>query len=235
MLFDLQARGRRRVIKVIYLSLAILMGGGLVFFGIGGNVSGGLFDAFREDGGGTDNSALERNVERAEERVQRNPRDAAGWAALARARYQLAGIGDNFNQETGQFTEGGKARLREVERAWDRYLALDPKEPDDEVATLMAQAFAPTGLNKPEKAVTAWEIVVEARPRSSGLYAQLAVAAYQAGQTRKGDLASGRAVELASEDQKELLKQQLEQAKQQATGAAAGGQGQPPADTAGSG
>jgi hypothetical protein len=231
MLFDLQARGRRRVIKVIYLSLAILMGGGLVFFGIGGNVSGGLFDAFREDTGGTDNSALERNVERAEQRVQRNPRDAEGWAALARAEYQLAGIGDNFNQETGQFTEGGKAELRKVERAWDRYLALEPKKPNADVANLMTQAFAPTGLNRPDKAVRAWEIVAESRAPSSGVYAQLAVASYQAGQTRKGDLAADRAVELASKDQKELLEQQLQQAKQQASGGAS----QPPAATTGSG
>ena len=34
MLFDLRARGRRRAIKVIYLFLAVLMGGGLVFFGL---------------------------------------------------------------------------------------------------------------------------------------------------------------------------------------------------------
>ena len=39
MLFDLRARGRRRAIKVIYLFLALLMGGGLIFFGIGGSTS----------------------------------------------------------------------------------------------------------------------------------------------------------------------------------------------------
>ena len=46
MLFDLRGRGRRRTVQVIYLSLAILMGGGLVLFGIGSSSSGGLFDAF---------------------------------------------------------------------------------------------------------------------------------------------------------------------------------------------
>ena len=48
MLFDLRGAGRRTTIKIVYLSLAILMGGGLVLFGIGGDVSGGLFDAFSE-------------------------------------------------------------------------------------------------------------------------------------------------------------------------------------------
>ena len=45
MLFDLRGR-RRRLVQATYLSLAVLMGGGLVLFGIGGDVSGGLFNAF---------------------------------------------------------------------------------------------------------------------------------------------------------------------------------------------
>ena len=45
MLFDLRGR-RRRAVQGTYLMLALLMGGGLVLFGIGGSVSGGLLDAF---------------------------------------------------------------------------------------------------------------------------------------------------------------------------------------------
>ena len=52
MLFDLRARGRRRTVKIVYVFLALLMGGGLVFFGIGGATSGGLLDAFKGGGGG---------------------------------------------------------------------------------------------------------------------------------------------------------------------------------------
>ena len=45
MLFDLQGR-RRRMVQATYLILAVLMGGGLVLFGVGsGSISGGLFDA----------------------------------------------------------------------------------------------------------------------------------------------------------------------------------------------
>ena len=32
MLFDLRGRGRRRVVQVVYLGLALLLGGGLVLF-----------------------------------------------------------------------------------------------------------------------------------------------------------------------------------------------------------
>jgi len=97
MLFDLRGRGRRRTIQVIYLSLAVLMGGGLVFFGIGGSVSGGLFDAVgltgnsNSSGGGSD--ILNKQEKTAVKRVTVNPRDAAGWAAVARIRYQRAGQG----------------------------------------------------------------------------------------------------------------------------------------------
>ena len=54
MLFDLRGAGRRRVVKVVYVTLAFLMGGGLVLFGIGGDVSGGLVDAITERSGSGD-------------------------------------------------------------------------------------------------------------------------------------------------------------------------------------
>ena len=216
MLFDLRARGRRRTIQVIYLFLALLMGGGLIFFGIGGNTAGGLFDAFKSGGRGGGTNALEKNVQRAEKRVHAQPRNAVAWAELARAQYQVAGLGDNYDQNTGSFTAKGRRALVKVEHAWDRYLALDPPKPNPDLASLMVQAFSPTGLSRPEKAVAAQEIVVDARPPSTGLYSTLAILAYQAGQTRKGDLAAGKAVELAPKDQRSTLRDQLKSAKQQA-------------------
>jgi hypothetical protein len=217
MLFDLRARGRRRTIQVIYLFLALLMGGGLIFFGIGGNTSGGLFDAFKSNGGSSSgDSALTKKVQTAEKRVQANRTDPALWAALTRAQYQVAGLGDNYDQNTGTFTPKGKTALRKVERSWDQYMKLDPPKPNPDLASLMVQAFSPTGLNRPAKAVTAQEIVIDARPASTGLYSTLAILAYGAGQTRKGDLAAGKAVDLAPKDQRQTVKEQLKQAKQQA-------------------
>src|SRR3954468_3234796 len=224
MLFDLRARGRRRAIKVIYLFLAVLMGGGLVFFGIGGNTSGGLFDAISGNGGGGSNvdDRLTKQVERHEKRVQASPSDARAWAALTRAQYQVAGLGANYDQNAGTFTEKGKKALVKVERSWDRYLALDPPKPDSDLAALMVQAFSTTGLSRPPKAVAAQEIVVDARPPSAGLYATLAVLAYQAGQSRKGDLAAAKAVSLAPKDQRPALKEQLQQLKTAGSGGTTG-------------
>jgi hypothetical protein len=223
MLFDLRARGRRRAIKVIYLFLAILMGGGLVFFGIGGNTSGGLFDAFKGNGGGGSvDDRLTKQVERYQKQVETSPSDARAWAALTRAQYQVAGLGENYDQNAGTFTAKGKKALVKVERSWDRYMALDPSKPDPDLAALMVQAFSPTGLSRPPKAVAAQEIVVDARPPSTGLYSTLAILAYQAGQTRKGDLAADKAVSLAPKDQRSLLKEQLQQQKSATSGGAAG-------------
>jgi len=222
MLFDLRARGRRRMIKVIYLFLAVLMGGGLIFFGIGGNTSGGLFDAFKGNSSTTtSDSSLQKKVDRAEKHVQANRTDAAAWAALTRAQYQLAGLGAHYDQNTGTFTPKGKVALRKVERSWDEYMKLNPPKPNSDLASLMVQAFSPTGINRPAKAVTAQEIVIDARPASTGLYSTLAILAYGAGQTRKGDLAAAKAVELAPKDQRSTVKAQLKQAKQSAVASSA--------------
>ena len=229
MLFDLRGKGRRRTVRVIYLSLAVLMGGGLVFFGVGGNVSGGLLNAFDSSGGSTDNT-FEKRVERYEARVRKNPRDAAAWAELARARYQQTSTGENYDQATSSFTKKGLAKLREVEDAWGRYIALDPPKPNADVANLMVQAFGPSGLNDLDKAVAAMEIVIDGRPPSPALFGQLAQLAYFAGQTRKGDLSSEKAIELTPKDQRAQVRQTLEGFKKQA---AQGGQSTPAPVTTG--
>lgn len=211
MLFDLQSRGRRTAVKIVYLGLAILIGGGLVLFGVGGTGGGGLLDAFTDDSADV-SSQVSDTEKRANRAVRQNPQDAAAWAELARARFLTAGQGDNFNQTEATFTESGQEKLRSAEQAWDRHLALAGDRPDPRVARLMSQAFAPTGLNEPEKAADALEIVTEAEP-SSVAYSQLATFAYLAGQERKGDLAAARAVELAPEAQQRGVRTTLERTK----------------------
>src|SRR5919112_895214 len=87
MLFDLRGRGRRRTVQVIYLSLAILMGGGLVLFGIGSSSSGGLFDAINgggNGGGGTSvDKVAQQRIDTYNKRLQANPSDQASWLGMA--------------------------------------------------------------------------------------------------------------------------------------------------------
>ena len=219
MLFDLRGRGRRRTVQVIYLSLALLMGGGLVFFGIGGDVQGGLFDAFRDQQGSA-NDAIEEQVDDAQSRVDANRRDAGAWAALAQAKYQLAGVSDGFNEEAGTFEGESREVLGEAVRAWETHLKLAGNKPNADVAAIMQQAYI--ALDRPEQAVRTQEIVIDSLANPGyGDYAKLAQFAYLAGQTRKGDLATQRALADAKEEgvDKETidaLKAQLEQIKNQA-------------------
>jgi hypothetical protein len=219
MLFDLRGRGRRNTVKAVYITLAFLMGGGLVLFGIGGGgaISGGLVDAITGSHGGGDTGAerFQQKEAAALRATQANPKQPAAWAELARARVQSAGFGDNFDPNTSTYTDAGKAKLAQAADAWDRYLALNPKHPDDRVASLMVRAFDPTGLNRPADAVKAQEIITEARPTAK-TFGTLAVYAYQAGQTRKGDLATQKALDLSPPDQRNTLKSQLDKAKQSA-------------------
>jgi hypothetical protein len=217
MLFDLRGSGRRTTIKAVYLTLALLMGGGLVLFGIGGDVSGGLVDALTENSGSTSVSddRFRNRATEAQRAAEASPQDPEAWANVARARYQYASTGDFFDQSTGQFTAQGKAQLQAASQAWERHVQLSKNKADDSVATIMVQAYSQAGLNEPEKAVRAQEIITEARPKDS-TFATLAVLAYQAGQTRKGDLATKEALALADKDDRNTLKSELEAAKQQA-------------------
>src|SRR3954463_9676789 len=117
MLFDLRGR-RRRAVQVTYLMLALLMGGGLVLFGIGGDVSGGLLDAFKGGGGSSGNKVVE-------DRIDRNKKKAAAGSEVAlkelvRDYYQLA-TSKTSSSSTG-FPDSAKGDLANSGRYWKRYL-----------------------------------------------------------------------------------------------------------------
>ena len=224
MLFDLRGRGRRRTIQVIYVTLALLLGGGLVLFGIGGDVQGGLFDAFSSNSNDDGSGQLQDQVEKAQERTTASPQDPAAWSALAVASVNYASAGDGFDENTAQFTQEGKDRLAEADRAWQRHVQLAGDKADPEVALRMATlAYDPSGLNKPAEAVKAFEISLEAdEDPQYGDFLQLARFAYLAGQTRKADLAGKRAVELAPDGQRKDVEATVEQFKTSAAGGAGG-------------
>ena len=217
MLFDLRGRGRRNTIKVIYVFLAFLMGGGLVLFGIGGDTSGGLVDAITGSGSSPDSSQkrFEKQETAALAKTRANPSDAAAWAQLVRSRVQLSTVGERYDANSDTYTAEGKAKLQEAADAWDKYLALEPKNEQEKsrVASLMVRSFV--SLNQLDKATVAQEVVAEARGDAPGPYSQLAVLAYQAGQTRKGDLAAEKALSLTDKDLRQSLKSELDSAKQQ--------------------
>ena len=220
MLFDLKGK-RRRVVQAVYLTLAVLMAGGLVFFGIGSDVSGGLFDAFSDRSKqGDGNSVIQERVEAAERRLAANPRDEAALKEVVRGRYQLAG--QSADPNTFRYTAEGKAELARAAGAWERYLEGDPERPDPALARYMVQAYGEGGLNRPKPGAKAAEIVAEAQPNAQN-YLILARYAHQAGDKRIADLAGDKALDEASGSQKKQVEATLKLIKQ--TGK--GGQGAP--------
>src|SRR5947209_8173175 len=105
MLFDLRGRGRRTTVRGVYLALAIIMGGGLILFGVGTGVGGGgLLNAFSGGGGNSQDQAINAAVHSAEKAVKENPNSPAAWAGLVQAHWTAAGQGSNYNASTQTFT-----------------------------------------------------------------------------------------------------------------------------------
>jgi hypothetical protein len=219
MLFDLRSGARRRTVKVVYLGLALLMFVGFVGFSIGSSgLSGGIVDAITGNGttGGGDTAAVDRlttQVRSADAKAKAAPSDPSAWAALAQARVRLANVGENLDTNTGTYTAEGRRQVTAAGAAWDKYVALKPATPDERLARQMAQAFVSVG--SADKAVGAQEVLTEVDPTQQ-TFQNLALLAFQAGQTRKGDLAAAKAISLAPKDQQKDLKTSLDQAKSQA-------------------
>jgi hypothetical protein len=236
MLFDLKGK-RRRVVQGTYLTLAILMGAGLVLFGIGSDVSGGLGDLFTGGGGGENQAdeAIDKRIDSAERTLQRDPKNQAALATLVRGHYQLATT--TANAETSEFTAESAPELEKSVAAWERYQKAVEK-PDPGLARQVIQAYDGLGRleKEPQNAQKWWvgaagaaESAATAQPQAQN-YIILVQYAMLAGQTRKADLAGKKAIELAPKGQKQQAKQAVEQAK-----AAAATQGQGGAQPAPSG
>jgi hypothetical protein len=204
MLFDLRGR-RRRVVQVVYLMLALLLGGGLVLFGIGGEVSGGLLNAFEGGGGSNTDSALEDRVERQEERLRANPGNERVLQELVRDYYSLA----TSQRDSGSvgFPEEARDDLRKAGSYWQRYLE-GADEPSPETATVALQIYGQTALDRPKEEQRAAAVIArEANDAVS--YLRLVQVAVRAGDTRTADLAGQKAIDLAPKGQKKAVRQQV--------------------------
>jgi len=208
MLFDLQGK-RRRVVQGVYLMLAVLMGGGLVLFGIGGDVSGGLFDAFSDRNGGSGNDVVEERIDRNEDRAKEKPRAEAPHKELVRDYYALA-VGQASDQ--GVFPADAQDELRKASTHWTAYLDVEKGEPDASLARVALQIYDQTALNQPQKAVEVARIIAQ-DGNDAGSYMQLAQYALLAGDKRIEKLASAKAVDLAPKNQRKAVREQLQQIK----------------------
>ena len=199
------------------------MGGGLVLFGIGGDDRAAAWS--------TRSPAAQQRRRTPAEALREARSSARRQGARTRGRGRLGGSSPArasssparaTTTTTTRHLHGrgqGRARSR-PRRHGSSYLALDPQTSrTTRVARLMVQAYVSLGeLDKADDAPRrSWP-----RPRdAAGAYAQLAVLAYQAGQTRKGDLAAEKALELTRQGPaRSRSRRELDQAKPAADQAA---------------
>ena len=197
------ATGRHRSRRALAAALALVV----VLAGCGGSSS--------DDDTGDLNSpeaGLELKIEAAQKEAKADPTDPEPLAELAKAHFQAAGLKTN---STGEYSDEGKAELRRATKAWDRYVALDPKPLDTGVAQLIAAAYGPGSLDEPKQAVEVQQVLTEnSRPPRASQYAQLAQMAYYAGEVRTARRAADRALELSPKRARKALRKRLASARQ---------------------
>ena len=113
----------------------------------------------------------------------------------------------------GEFTAAGKKELLATTQAWQQYQKLTTK-PDPNVAILAARAYSKLGNYA--GAAGAWEIQSAANPTAALGFECLAANAYAANQTRKGDLATAKALSLTPKAEQSQMKLTLQQLKTRA-------------------
>ena len=204
--------------QAVYLGLAVLIGGGLVLFGVGtGSGVGGLLNAFTNGGSSSSRPAATQAETAALRQTRLHPSSPQAWVQLINARVAAGEQQCNGNA----CTAAGRKHLQEAGAAWQRYSKL-VKHPDPTVARTIASSYEEIGDFK--QATSAWLIVTQAQPNDATNFELLARDAYQAKETRIGDLAAQKALSLVPKAQRKPLQQQFQQFKRSASasGAAAG-------------
>jgi hypothetical protein len=226
MLFDLQGK-RKRLVQVTYAGLALLMGGGLVLFGIGSSGTGGILDAVGL-GSNSNNSRgadYDKQAAKIQAQLTANPANDKLLLQLARTRILAGNTKSTVDSATGQATYSADAlaEFQQAADAWEKYLKTKPKPADTKSAILIAQAYVAlaqnqtsivTAIDDIKGAANAQKLYADANP-SLGTLSQLALYQYLAGQIPAGDKTAKAAIKLATAANREQLKTRLKQAKTQ--------------------
>lgn len=219
MLFDTRGR-RRHVIRVVYATLALLMGASL--FLVVGPFS--IADIFNTANSTNPASVLDEQAERIEAKLRTEPDNADLLLSLTRTRIAAGNAQTEINPETGValFTPEGREDLVLASEAWNRYLKATD-EPNPSGAQLMAGAYfslAESGgasfeeiEENIENAAATQRIVAEARP-SIGSLTSLAIYEYYATDFAAGDEAARKAKEKAPKAEVKEVEKQLAEFRQ---------------------
>jgi hypothetical protein len=211
-LFDLKTGKRRRVVQVVFGLLAFLFFISFVGFGIGSDVSGGIFDAIGLGGGDSSSSpAYDQEIDDANATLETDPRNERALLALAGAYYRSAtDTGVSINPQTGviEVTEDARNDLEQSIVAWERYLKTKPKRPDTTAAAQAAESYR--YLLDADGAASA-QAIVAADQGTSSAFAQLAIYLYADGKIAAGDAAGQKAVAAAEPADRKQVQKNIDQ------------------------
>ena len=216
MLFDLKTGKRRRVIQVVFGFLAFIFFISFVGFGIGSDVSGGIFDAIGL--GGDDNSGsaqYDQQIEDAENDLAANPESANAYADLIAAYFGRAQTGISVDQATGQQSISTEARsdLQQAGQAWDDYIATKPKQVAVTTAGNAVQVFVLLGDAK--GAAEAQQVVADDQGTAVA-YTQLALYYFADGNLKQGDAAGEQAIAAADSTNRKQVEAAIDGYRKQA-------------------
>ncbi len=221
MLFDLQGR-RRNVVKVVYATLAVLMGLSL-FLVIGGFNIAELFNSGSTTGEAAEQ--YEEQAERIEVKLKKEPEDPDLLVALTRAQINTGNSLVSFEDNGQQVqTLGSVQNYQKAIDTWSKYLKAT-----DEPAAGLAQLVAPTMFSLAEAsrslaearrniitAAEAQEIVAEQRPNVNS-YSTLAYYTYFTGDFAAAEKARKKAESFGkSKAEKESIGSQLDEVRKNA-------------------
>ena len=203
------------MIQVVYGFLALLIGGGLVLFGVGGGSGAtGVLSGLEQNGTGSASGIkLDYTAMLKAQRIaKREPSNAAACEQYARQGFKRAETNYVSTTTSAGFTKAGAKELQIVKRAWNHYLTLTPANPDPVLAGDVSFAFGlQPGIQDWKTAEGAAEIVAAANPKSFADYETLALDAYLAKDKTAGHLAEAHAIAVAPKSDRSSITSYLAQ------------------------
>src|ERR1700730_9956583 len=121
MLFDRRGRGRLRTVRIVYTGLALLMGVGLVGFGVGGGLGGGGLLNAASNNEGSNSASFSSQIKKYRKITERQPSNLVAWEKLTEAQLHEAG-GEAYVSSTG-VTSKGKELFHQAAQSWTSSLA----------------------------------------------------------------------------------------------------------------
>jgi tetratricopeptide (TPR) repeat protein len=229
-IFDLKSGKRRRVVQIVFGFLAFIFFISFVGFGIGSDVSGGIFDAIGL--GGDDNntdieSTYEQQIDDAQKKLDDNPKDEKALTNLARYRYLAGQENLSFDEESGvaSITDDARSEWDSALDAWEKLTKQQPDKLDVQVASQMICAYVPPlpacAVQAPLDQVNlqgaaATQKLLAEQEDTAAAYGELASFYYFDGDVKSGDAARDEALSRANASETKQLEKGLEQLRKQA-------------------